>query len=253
MARLYKACQIEYDRNLSLVEQLIAEGHDPNYRGSDGDSCLHRAAYYNSPLTVDALVNAGAHPHVRVCEYESILTWATPMYFACFYGPHTVCPLIRADIRHYGMFCCCYHPLTYCHNIFVGATWGLCCLCCFQTIPQLTDCSKTWTYCCVPLITFPGILTENCSLRGIKVARIQPGLTPHEKELIEVKKDLKKLEQAGGVQAMSEVDLFKNMVTNTGKKNKSKTNSTKGDDGTVASSDSRSKQSRIERALQARE
>ena len=51
MARLYKACQIEYDRNLSLVEQLIAEGHDPNYRGSDGDSCLHRAAYYNSPLT----------------------------------------------------------------------------------------------------------------------------------------------------------------------------------------------------------
>ena len=51
MARLYKACQIEYDRNLSLVEQLLAEGLDPNYIGSDGDSCLHRAAYYNSPMT----------------------------------------------------------------------------------------------------------------------------------------------------------------------------------------------------------
>ena len=244
MARLYKACQIEYDRNLSLVEQLISEGHDPNYVGSDGDTCLHRAAYYNSPLTgnvfasslwthfsnfydlnllcihisVDALVNAGAHPHIRVCEYESMLTWATPMYFACFYGPHTVCPLVRADIRHYGMFCCCYHPLAYFHNVFVGCTWGVCCLCCFQTIPQLTDCSKTWTYCCVPIITFPSILSENCSLRGIKVARIKPGLTPHEKELIEVRKEIKILENTGGIDKISEVDMFKKMIKNKNKK-----------------------------------
>lgn len=209
MAQLYKACQVSYDRNLSLVEQLLAEGMDPNYRGSDGDTCLHRAAYYNSPLTVDALVNAGAHPHARVNECESMFTYATPMYFACFYGPHTVCPLIRADIRHYGLKCILFHPAAYIHNIFIGATYGVFCLCCFQTIPQLTDCSKTWRYCIEPCITFPVVLSENCSFNGIKVARIMPEISEEEKALRRLQDEIANMEKGGEIKELTEAEKFK--------------------------------------------
>ena len=147
--------------------------------------------------SVTALVNAGAHPHVRVNEYESMLTYATPMYFACFYGPHTFCPLVRADIRHYGCSCCFMHPLAYVHNIFVGATYGFLCLCPFQTIPQLTDCGKTWKWCCLPILEFPAELTASCSVSGIKVARIMPDTSEDEKKLEKIKKELSGLDKGG--------------------------------------------------------
>jgi hypothetical protein len=59
-------------------------------------------------------------------------------------------------------------------------------LCAFQTIPRLTDCERTWTYCCSPLILLPITFVENFSFCGHKVI-VEP--TAEELEL----KDLKKM------------------------------------------------------------
>ena len=185
MAQLYKACEVPYDQNLSLIEQLLNDKLDVNYRGSDGDTPLIRAAYYNSPETVILLIKYGARTHDRVNELESCYLFATAMYFACFYGPHTFCPLISGEIRQHGLCCCFTLPLTCIANPFIVFTYGLCCLCPFQTCAQLTDCKKTWTYCIVPIILLPETLVEDCSIfgRGLPIAP-----TKEEKEIETLKK-----------------------------------------------------------------
>jgi ankyrin repeat protein len=99
MAKLYKACEAQDDKNFAEVQRLLEEGLEVNYRGSDGDTPLIRSAYYNSPQTVALLLSYGAETHHRVFELESFYSNATAMYYACFYGPFTVCPLITGEIR----------------------------------------------------------------------------------------------------------------------------------------------------------
>ena len=88
---------------------------------------------------------------------------------------------------------------------------------------------------------------NNCSLRGIKVARIKPGMSPAEQQLINVKKEIKLLEMSGRVEALSQGDMFQNMVS------KKSPVANKAEDFSVVSSDSRYQEGRLERALQARE
>ena len=95
------------------------------------------------------------------------------------------------------------------------------------------------------------MLAENCSLRGIKVARIKPGMTPHEKELIEVRKEIKILEKSGQIEAVSQSDMFKNMVSS--KNHSGKNGMKKDDDKSVVTLDSRSTEGKIQKAMQARE
>ena len=198
MAMLYKACESQDDGNFQEVKRLLEEGLEVNYRGSDGDTPLIRSAYYNSPETVALLLEYGANTHHRVNEYENFYSYATAMYYACFYGPHTVCPLITGEIRRYGVCCFLYVPLTCVANPVVGYTFGLCCLCPCQIIPRLTDCDRTWKYCIVPIILLPTTFSEECSLCGNR-----PDVIP----VTVLDKDRKQLEELTGDVAVDDANF----------------------------------------------
>jgi ankyrin repeat protein len=163
---------------------------DVNYRGSDGDTPLIRSAYYNSPETVTLLLQHGADTHHRVNEFESFYSYATAMYYACFYGPFTVCPLVTGEIRRYGVCCPFLIPLTCVANPCFGYTFGLFCLCPCQTIPRMTDCERTWKYCITPIILLPETCVEECSLLGNRPHVIPTTEDKDKKDLEEMTKDV---------------------------------------------------------------
>ena len=64
----------------------------------------------------------------------------------------------------------------------------------------------------MPIITFPVLLSENCSLTGIKVNRILPDISEEEKEIQRIKEELKSVEK-GGKLSRTELSLSEKFAT----------------------------------------
>ena len=94
--RLHHAARNAWtDEDVKRIEELLAEGRDPNAFGVSGWAPLHRAAFPGHARAVATLVAAGADPNLRVRDSIKDTEGDTPLHIAAAQGR---LPMARALI-----------------------------------------------------------------------------------------------------------------------------------------------------------